>query len=92
MKVEKIKAKKKIIAEAEKKKDEILKQYKRGLITEEERYNEVIKVWENVTDEVTEAMKDNFDELNPIYMMAQSGARRKHEPVKTNCRYAWTYG
>ena len=68
-------AKKQIIAEAEKKKDEILKQYKRGLITEEERYNEVIKVWEAVTDEVTEAMKDNFDELNPIYMMAQSGAR-----------------
>ncbi|MBQ9297635.1 MAG: DNA-directed RNA polymerase subunit beta' [Clostridia bacterium] len=68
-------AKKKILEEAEKKKDEILKQYKRGLITEEERYNEVIKVWEGVTDEVTEAMKDNFDELNPIYMMAQSGAR-----------------
>jgi len=68
-------AKKQIIAEAEKKKDEILKQYKRGLITEEERYNEVIKVWEGVTNEVTEAMKDNFDELNPIYMMAQSGAR-----------------
>ena len=85
-------AKKKILEEAEKKKDEILKQYKRGLITEEERYNEVIKVWEGVTDEVTEAMKDNFSELNPIYMMAQSGARRKYEPVKTNCRYAWSYG
>ena len=85
-------AKKQILEEAEKKKDEILKQYRRGLITEEERYNEVIKVWENVTDQVTEAMKANFDDLNPIYMMAQSGARRKYEPVKTNCRYAWTYG
>ena len=85
-------AKKQILEEAEKKKDEILKQYRRGLITEEERYNEVIKVWENVTDQVTEAMKANFDDLNPIYMMAQSGARRKYEPVKTNCRYAWSYG
>ena len=85
-------AKKQILEEAEKKKDEILKQYRRGLITEEERYNEVIKVWENVTDQVTEAMKANFDDLNPIYMMAQSGARRKYEPVKTNCRYVWSYG
>ena len=85
-------AKKQILEEAEKKKDEILKQYRRGLITEEERYNEVIKVWENVTDQVTEAMKANFDDLNPIYMMAQSGARRKYESVKTNCRYAWPYG
>ena len=85
-------AKKQILEEAEKKKDEILKQYRRGLITEEERYNEVIKVWENVTDQVTEAMKANFDDLNPIYMMAQSGARRKYESVKTNCRYAWSYG
>ena len=85
-------AKKQILEEAEKKKEEILKQYKRGLITEEERYNEVIKIWEGVTDEVTEAMKANFDEMNPIYMMAQSGARRKYEPVKTDCRYAWSYG
>ena len=35
----------------------------------------VIKIWEKATDDVTEAMKDNFDDLNPVYMMSQSGAR-----------------
>ena len=68
-------AKKQILEESEKKVEEIAKQYKRGLITNDERYDSVIKVWEKATDDVTEAMKDNFDELNPIYMMAQSGAR-----------------
>ena len=68
-------AKKQILAEAEKEVENVLKQYKRGLITNDERYNEVIKIWERVTKDVTEAMKANFDELNPIYMMAQSGAR-----------------
>ena len=68
-------AKKEILAEAEKEVENVLKQYKRGLITNDERYNEVIKIWERVTKDVTEAMKENFDELNPIYMMAQSGAR-----------------
>ena len=68
-------AKKKILAESDKEVENILKQFKRGLITEDERYDAVIKVWEKATKDVTEAMKDNFDELNPIYMMAQSGAR-----------------
>ena len=85
-------AKAEILEKAEQEVDNVMKQYKRGLITNEERYQSTIKIWEKVTDDVTEAMKDNFDELNPIYMMAQSGARRKYEPVKTNCRYAWTYG
>ena len=68
-------AKKDILAEADKKVEEILKQYRRGLITNDERYNEVIKVWEKATDDVAEAMKNNFDDQNPIFMMAQSGAR-----------------
>ena len=85
-------AKKKILADGEKQVEEIGKQYRRGLITEDERYTSIIKVWEKATNDVTEAMKDNFDDLNPIYMMAQSGARRKHEPITSNCRYAWTYG
>jgi len=68
-------AKKKILADGEKQVEEIAKQYRRGLITEDERYASIIKVWEKATNDVTEAMKDNFDELNPIYMMAQSGAR-----------------
>ena len=68
-------AKKQILADGEKQVEEIAKQYRRGLITEEERYSSIIKVWEKATNDVTDAMKDNFDELNPIYMMAQSGAR-----------------
>ena len=68
-------AKKEILAKADQEVDNITKQYRRGLITNQERYESTIAVWEKVTDDVTEAMKNNFDELNPIYMMAQSGAR-----------------
>ena len=68
-------AKKDILDAADKDVENIHRQYKRGAITNEERYNAVIKVWEKATADVTEAMKKNFDELNPIYMMAQSGAR-----------------
>ena len=75
-------AKKAILEQAEKDVDNILKQYKRGLITEDERYMAVIKIWEDVTNKVTEAMKENFDDLNPIYMMAQSGARGNMNQVR----------
>lgn len=68
-------AKKQILAEANEQVNNVLKQYKRGLITEDERYNSVIKIWEKATDDVTEAMKNNFEDLNPVYMMSQSGAR-----------------
>ena len=68
-------AKKEILAKADQDIENIRKQFKRGLITNEERYDAVIKIWEKATKDVTEAMKDNFDDLNPIYMMAQSGAR-----------------
>ncbi len=64
-----------ILDKAEVEVENIAKQFRRGFITEEERYESVIKVWEKATNEVTEAMKDNFDDLNPIYMMIQSGAR-----------------
>ena len=85
-------AKKQILEDANAQVDKVLKQYKRGLITDQERYNSVIKIWEKATDDVTEAMKHNFDRLNPVYMMSESGARRKRKPIKTNCWYAWTYG
>ena len=68
-------AKKDILAAANEEVNNVLKQYKRGLITEEERYQSVINIWEKATDKVTDAMKDNFDDLNPVYMMSQSGAR-----------------
>ena len=75
-------AKKDILAVAEQSIDEITKQYKRGLITDNERYESVIKIWEKAISEITEAMKANFDELNPIYMMAQSGARGNMSQVR----------
>ena len=64
-----------ILAEADKKVEEISKKYKRGLITNNERYESVIKVWEDATQDVSKAMEENFDDMNPIFMMAQSGAR-----------------
>ncbi len=68
-------AKKDILAQADEDVSNVFRQYQRGMITNDERYNAIIKIWEKATDDVTEAMKNNFDELNPIYMMAQSGAR-----------------
>ena len=68
-------AKKDILKEADEKVETIRKQYTRGLITNEERYNAVIKVWDKATNDVSKAMEDNFDDLNPIYMMVKSGAR-----------------
>ena len=68
-------AKKELLKEADTMIENIRKQYARGLITNDERYNEVIKVWESTTNKVSDAMEDNFDELNPIYMMVKSGAR-----------------
>ena len=68
-------AKKELLAEADKKIETIRKQYARGLITNDERYNSVIKVWEEATKKISQAMEENFDDLNPIYMMVKSGAR-----------------
>ena len=75
-------AKKTILEEANKQIDTIRKQYKRGLITNDERYNAVIKVWSKATDDVKDAMKDNFEKLNPVYMMSESGARGNLDQLK----------
>ena len=68
-------AKKDLLKEADEKVENVRKQYVRGLITDDERYKAVINIWEETTDEVSNAMEENFDELNPIYMMVKSGAR-----------------
>ena len=68
-------AKKQILSDAQAQVDNVTKQYRRGLITDAERYNSVIKIWEEATDKVTDAMKDNFEKMNPVYMMSESGAR-----------------
>ena len=68
-------AKEGLLEEADKNIETIRKQYARGLITNEERYNSVIQVWEDTTKKVSHEMEENFDNLNPIYMMVKSGAR-----------------
>jgi DNA-directed RNA polymerase subunit beta' len=65
----------KILADHEKEAEKVENQYRRGVITEEERRQELIEVWTQATDAVRKAMERSFDELNPIWMMANSGAR-----------------
>ena len=64
-----------LIEEAEKEVVKIEKQYRRGFITNDERYRLVVSQWEKTTKDVTEALQSNLDKYNPIYMMANSGAR-----------------
>ncbi len=68
-------AKPKILAEHDKRADRVESQFRKGVITQEERRQELIEIWTEATERVKEAMEENFDELNPIYMMANSGAR-----------------
>ena len=68
-------AKKTILEEAGKQVEKIRNQYRRGLITDDERYKSVINIWEKATNDVSKEMEENFDDLNPIYMMVKSGAR-----------------
>ena len=75
-------AKKEILEKAQAQVDNVLKQYKRGLITEEERYQTVIKIWEQATDDVKNAMRDTFTQLNPMFMMSDSGARGNLDQLK----------
>ncbi len=68
-------AKAQYLAEAEERIDKIMKKYRRGLLTDEERHRHIISVWSEISGKVTDAMMDNLKQLNPIYMMANSGAR-----------------
>ena len=71
-----------ILDNASKEVENVSKQYRRGLITEEERYNSVIKIWEKATDDVKVAMKNNFDKSNPLFIMSDSGARGNLDQLK----------
>ena len=75
-------SKKQYLEEAEKKVDKITKQYKRGLISDEERYILVIATWNETVDKVTHALLDHLDVYNPIYMMANSGARGSTNQIR----------
>ena len=67
--------KKVYLAEAEEEIEKVTKKYLRGLLTNEERYEKVIQIWSETSNKVTDALMKSLDELNPIFMMANSGAR-----------------
>ncbi len=62
--------------------DHITRNYKRGLITEEERYKEVVETWKNTDDQLTHALLSGLDKYNNIFMMADSGARGSDKQIK----------
>ena len=75
-------AKKPLIAEAEHKVELIEKKFARGLLKDDERYNAVVSVWKDTTDAVTNELKKGLDKFNPIWMMANSGARGSIDQIK----------
>ena len=75
-------SKPKLIEDAQATVDRIAKNYRRGLITEEERYKEVIETWKNTDDQLTHDLLTGLDKYNNIYMMADSGARGSDKQIK----------
>ncbi len=75
-------SKKQLIANAQATVDHISKNFRRGLITEEERYKEVIETWKNTDDQLTHDLLTGLDKYNNIFMMADSGARGSDKQIK----------
>ena len=71
-----------LIKQAQETVDHITKNYKRGLITEEERYKEVVETWKETDDVLTRKLLDGLDKYNNIFMMADSGARGSDKQIK----------
>ncbi len=71
-----------ILARAQAEVDKITVLYKRGRISEEERYTHVITAWNKAVDDISDALIDGLDQYNPIYMMATSGARGSKDQIK----------
>ncbi|MCM0646791.1 DNA-directed RNA polymerase subunit beta' [Clostridium swellfunianum] len=76
------KEKKTLLEEADAAVDKIEKMYRRGFISEEERYERVIEKWTKTTEDVADALMDSLDKFNPIFMMADSGARGSKSQIK----------
>src|SRR5579884_3643031 len=74
--------KEKILADYEKRVEEVHRQYDMGLITEDERHETIVNIWTEATDTVADAMQANFNELNPVFMMANSGARGSFKQIR----------
>lgn len=76
------KEKEELISKAEEEVDKFEKSYRRGLISDEERYEKVIEIWNRTTEEVTEALMNSMDKMNNIYIMAHSGARGSKNQIR----------
>ena len=76
-------AKKTILAEAEKTVDQITKHFRRGFLTDEERYKEVIETWQEADNQITTALLGGLDKYNNIFMMADSGARGSDKQINS---------
>ena len=74
--------KEELISEAEKTVEKIKAQYRRGFLTEEERYKEVVETWKTTDDQLTRYLLDGLDQYNNIFMMADSGARGSDKQIK----------
>jgi DNA-directed RNA polymerase subunit beta' len=74
--------KEKILSEYEKRVEEVHGQYDRGLITDDERHETIVNIWTEATDTVADAMQQHFDVLNPVFMMANSGARGSFKQIR----------
>lgn len=74
--------KKELLADADNTIEKIEKMYRRGFISEDERYEKVIDKWTKTTEEVADALMDSLDKFNPINMMADSGARGSKSQIK----------
>ncbi|MBW9154677.1 DNA-directed RNA polymerase subunit beta' [Clostridium estertheticum] len=75
-------AKKELLRDADETVNKIEKMYRRGFISEEERYQRVIEKWTKTTEDVANALMDSLDKFNPIFMMADSGARGSKSQIK----------
>ncbi|MBZ9609531.1 DNA-directed RNA polymerase subunit beta' [Clostridium estertheticum] len=75
-------AKKALLKDADETVEKIEKMYRRGFISEEERYQRVIEKWTKTTEDVANALMDSLDKFNPIFMMADSGARGSKSQIK----------
>ena len=71
-----------LVAASEQKVLDIENQYKMGFMTEHERYKQVVQVWEKTTNDVSDALQKNLDRYNPIFMMADSGARGSMKQIR----------
>ena len=74
--------KKKVIANSNKEVNVVEDQYKKGIITERERYNKIVDIWTHATDKVSDLIFENLNTFNPIFMMANSGARGSKQQIR----------